>query len=131
MRELARMMPDQSIAAVLNRAGKLTGRQNGWTQGKVCGLRKRLAVAVYREGERAERGQHTLSETATALNISQMTVLRIIRNGVLPAQQLCKGAPWVIKAAALQSAAVRDEAKSRRRRQPLGENPDQEVFIFQ
>ena len=41
-RELARMMPDQSIAAVLNRAGKLTGRQNGWTQGKVCRLRKRL-----------------------------------------------------------------------------------------
>jgi hypothetical protein len=27
VRELARMMPDQSIAAVLNRAGKLTGRQ--------------------------------------------------------------------------------------------------------
>ena len=53
VRELARMMPDQSIAAVLNRAGKLTGRQNGWTQGKVCSLRKRLGVAVYREGERA------------------------------------------------------------------------------
>ena len=63
VRELARMMPDQSIAAVLNRAGKLTGRQNGWTQSKVCSLRKRLAVAVYREGERAERGEYTLSET--------------------------------------------------------------------
>jgi excisionase family DNA binding protein len=131
VRALARMMPDQSIAAVLNRAGKLTGRQNGWTQSKVCSLRKRLAVAVYREGERAERGEYTLSETATALNISQMTVLRMIRNGVLPAQQLCKGAPWVIKAAALQSATVRDEAQSRRRRQPLPENPDQRAFIFQ
>jgi hypothetical protein len=43
-RELGRMMPDQSIAAVLNRAGKLTGRQNGWTQGKVCGLRRRLGA---------------------------------------------------------------------------------------
>ena len=105
MRELARMMPDRSIAAVLNRAGKLTGHQNGWTQGKVCSLRKRLGVAVYREGERAERGELTLSETAAALNISQMTVLRMIRNGVLPAQQLCKGAPWLIKAAALGRAA--------------------------
>ena len=55
--------------------------------------RKRLGVAVYREGERAEKGEVTLSETAAALNISQMTVLRMIRNGVLPAQQLCKGAP--------------------------------------
>ena len=41
---------------------------------------------------RAKRGEVTLSETAAALNISQMTVLRMIRNGVLPAQQLCKGA---------------------------------------
>jgi hypothetical protein len=60
-----------------------------------------------------------------------MTVLRMIRNGVLPAQQLCKGAPWVIKAASLKSAAVRDEAQSRRRRKPLPENPDQQAFIFQ
>jgi excisionase family DNA binding protein len=84
-------------------------------------LRKRLGVAVYREGERTERGEVTLSETAAALNISQMTALRMIRNGVLPAQQLCKGAPWVVKAAALESAAVRDEAQS----------PDQQAFIFQ
>jgi excisionase family DNA binding protein len=131
VRELARTMPDQSVAAVLNRAGKLTGRQNGWTQGKVCRLRRRLGVAVYRDGERAERGEVTLSETAAALNISQMTVLRMIRNGVLPAQQLCKGAPWVVKAAALESAAVRDEAQSRRRRKPLPENPDQQALIFQ
>ena len=131
VRELARMMPDQSIAAVLNRAGKRTGRQNGWTQGKVCSLRKRLGVAVYREGERAERGEYTLSETATALNISQMTVLRMIRKGLLPAQQLCKGAPWVIQVAALESAAVRDEAQSQCQRQPLPENPNQQAFIFQ
>ena len=60
-----------------------------------------------------------------------MTVLRMIRNGVLPVQQLCMGAPWVIKAAVLQSTTVRDEAQSRRRRQPLPENPDQQAFIFQ
>jgi hypothetical protein len=32
VRELARLMPDRAIASVLNRAGKLTGRNNGWTQ---------------------------------------------------------------------------------------------------
>lgn len=30
IRELARMMPDRSIASVLNRSGKKTGRGNGW-----------------------------------------------------------------------------------------------------
>jgi len=34
--ELARQLPDQSIAAVLNRAGKTTGRGNGWTRSRVC-----------------------------------------------------------------------------------------------
>jgi hypothetical protein len=35
----------------------------------------------------------------------------------------------VVKAAALESAVVRDEAQSRRRRKPLPENPDQQAFI--
>src|SRR6476659_1472934 len=35
----ARQMPDQAIAAVLNRAGKKTGRGNGWTRARVCVLR--------------------------------------------------------------------------------------------
>jgi hypothetical protein len=87
------MMPDRSIAAVLNRAGKLTGRQNGWTQSKVCSLRKRLAVAVYREGERAERGEYTLWETAMALNVSQMTVLRMIRNACFLRNSFARARP--------------------------------------
>jgi hypothetical protein len=32
IREVARLMPDQQIARLLNRAGKPTGRGNGWTQ---------------------------------------------------------------------------------------------------
>jgi len=32
---LARLLPDQAIAAVLNRAGKTTGRGNGWTRSGV------------------------------------------------------------------------------------------------
>ena len=31
------------------------------------------------------------------LGVSRMTVLRIIRRGILPAEQLCKAAPWVIR----------------------------------
>jgi len=60
-----------------------------------------------------------------------MTVLRMIRNGVFHAQQLYTGAPWVVKAAALESASVRDEAQSRRRRKPLPENPDRQIFMLQ
>jgi len=130
VRALARMMPDRAIASILNRAGKVTGRHNGWTESRVRGLRNRLGISVYREGERAERGELTLNEAAAGLNVSAMTILRMIRNGVLPARQLCKGAPWVITAADLDNDIVRAEASGRRQR-PLTQNPDQKSFTFQ
>ena len=61
---LARQMPDQAIAAVLNRAGKRTGRGNSWTRARVCVLRNHRRIPPYREGERAERGELTLEEAA-------------------------------------------------------------------
>ena len=70
VRELARLMPDRAIASVLNRAGKRTGRNNGWTQSRVTGLRNRCRIAVYRDGERSERGEVTLDEAASMLNVS-------------------------------------------------------------
>jgi hypothetical protein len=53
---LARLMPDQQIARLLNRAGKPTGRGNGWTKTRVCSFRNHHGIAVYRDGEWAERG---------------------------------------------------------------------------
>lgn len=43
---------DRAIASVLNRAGKRTGRNNGWTQSRVTSLRNRCGIAAYRDGER-------------------------------------------------------------------------------
>lgn len=130
VRELARMASDKTIAAILNRSGQVTGHKNGWTESRVRGLRNRLGVPVYREGERAERGELTLREAATALHVSTMTVLRMIRSGALPARQICKGAPWIIKASDLDTDAVKADARGRRQK-PLTESQDQESFIFQ
>jgi DNA invertase Pin-like site-specific DNA recombinase len=49
---LARQMPDKSIAAVLNRSGKQTGRGNTWTRMRVCSVRTQKGIALYQEGER-------------------------------------------------------------------------------
>jgi hypothetical protein len=49
IRELARLMPDQQIARLLNRAGKPTGRGNGWTKARVCSFRSHHGIAVYRD----------------------------------------------------------------------------------
>jgi hypothetical protein len=97
IRACARLMPDKAIAGMLNRTGKRTGRLNGWTQSRVRGFRNAHGIAVYVDGEWAERGEVTLTEAARMLDLSPMTVLRWIRAGIIPAEQYCKGAPWVIK----------------------------------
>jgi excisionase family DNA binding protein len=130
IRELARLMPDKAIAALLNRAGKPTGRNNGWTQNRVCTFRNHRGIEVYRDGERLQRGELTLDEAATRLNVSAMTVLRMIHRGVIPARQLCKGAPWVIKVADIDTEAARSEAGSRRRAPPTAD-PSQQTLVFQ
>jgi excisionase family DNA binding protein len=129
VRELARLMPDKAIAAVLNRAGKHTGRDKGWTRSRVCTFRNQHGIAVYRDGERAERGELTLDEAAAKLTLSPMTVLRLIRNGTISARQLCRGAPWVIKAEDLERPSVKAATAGRRKR-PLPQDPDQQALAF-
>ena len=59
-----------------------------------------------------------------------MTVLRMIRRGVIPAQHLCKGAPWVIKVEDIETEGVRTEVGGQRRG-PLTADPDQQLMSFQ
>jgi excisionase family DNA binding protein len=119
VRALARQMPDETIAAVLNRSGKSTGHGNSWTRGRICSLRRQYDIAIYRHGERADRGEATLDEAAAALALSQSTIRRLIAEGALPANQHCKGAPWIIRQADLERDEIRRQADARRSRRPL------------
>jgi excisionase family DNA binding protein len=127
---LARQMADGAIAAVLNRAGKKTGRGNGWNRSRVCMIRNHRGIPPYREGERAERGELTLEEAAERLSVSEATVRRLIAQGAIPADQLCKGAPWVIRAGDLDTEAVRCAADARRYRRPQSGNPLQNTLAL-
>ena len=130
IRSCARLMPDKAIAGLLNRMGKRTGRLNGWTQSRVRTFRNTHGIAVYREGERAERGEITLAEAASMLDLSSITVLRHIKAGLLPAKQHCKGAPWVIKQQDVQDEHLIRRLKAGGNRPP-STNPDQQSLIFQ
>ena len=126
VRELARLMPDRQIARLLNRAGKPTGRGNGWTQARVCSFRSHHGIAVHRESEWAERGEITLEAAAQIMDVSVMTALRMVRHRIIKGRQVCRGAPWVIKAEDV--AAYRAQNASRR---PLTANLAQQSFDFQ
>jgi excisionase family DNA binding protein len=105
--ELARLLPDHSIAPVLNRLGIRSARGHGWTQLSVRNFRGAHQIAVYREGERAQRHELILDEAASRLGINKMTVIRLIRDGILPGRQVCAGAPYVIREEDLDRPAVR------------------------
>jgi len=126
IRELARLMPDQQIARLLNRAGKPTGRGNGWTKARVCSFRSHHGIAIYREGEWADRGEISLEAAAQIIDVSVMTALRLVQRGLIKGRQLCRGAPWVIKAE--DAAAYRARNAPQR---PLSADPAQQTFEFQ
>jgi hypothetical protein len=74
--ELARLLPDHSIAPVLNRLGIRSARGQTWTQLRVRNFRGAHHIPVYREGERSERHELILTEAASRLDVSRMTVVR-------------------------------------------------------
>jgi len=130
IRACARLMPDKAIAGLLNRTGKRTGRLNGWTQSRVRSFRNTHGIAVYADGEWAERGEVTLTEAARMLNLNPLTVLRQIHAGIIPAEQYCKGAPWVIKRRSIEDPDLVERAKMCRKG-PSSSSPDQKTLVFQ
>jgi excisionase family DNA binding protein len=128
VRALARQMPDETIAAVLNRSGKSTGHGNSWTRGRICSLRRQYDIAIYRNGEHADRGEATLDEAAAALALSKSTIRRLIAEGALPANQHCKGAPWIIRQADLERDEIRRQADARRSRRPPPDGRQQNLL---
>ncbi len=126
VRELARLMPDRQIARLLNRTGKPTGYGNGWTEQRVRSFRKHHDIAVHRDGEWAERGEISLDAAAQIIGVTKMTALRMIRRGDLKGRQVCKGAPWVIKAQDVATLAARKQPPG-----PVTRIPTQQTFEFQ
>jgi len=124
IRELARQVPDLRIASILNRAGKRTGPENTWNEVRVRVFRSDHGIEVYREGERAERGELNELEAAQVLGTCRMTVHRLIKRGILKAQQACQGAPWVIKAEALSAIKIGPRGRS------VTSSPNQQILQF-
>ena len=127
VRGLARQQGDGAIAATLNRLGKRTGRGNPWTEGRVRSFRQHQGIPAHRPGEMAERGELTLEMAAGRLDVSKMTVLRLISAGTLTAKQVCKGAPWAIQESQIIALTGSNAAPAG----PQTRHPDQEVLQFQ
>ena len=53
----------------------------------------------------------TLAETAERLGVGESSAHRLIKKKMLPARQVCKGAPWVISGADLERVDFRERSQ--------------------
>jgi hypothetical protein len=67
VRMLARIEPGARIASILNRNRRRTAHGQRWTARRICSLRNNHGIPVYREGERQDRGEMSVSEAAGIL----------------------------------------------------------------
>jgi hypothetical protein len=60
------------------------------------------------------------------MDVSVMTALRMVRHGIVKGRQVCRGAPWAIKAEDVAAYRARNDSQ-----RPLTANPAQQSFDFQ
>lgn len=105
MRSMATRWSDTDIAATLNRMGMETGQGKTWTARRVGSLRTVHKIIGYRSAEK--NGEWlTLTEAAKKLGVTAHRVRRLIKEGVLPTEQVVPDAPHQIRATDLESKQV-------------------------
>ena len=105
MRSMASRWSDEDIAASLNRMGMPTGQGKTWTAHRVSSVRRVNGIHAYRSAEKSGEWL-TMSEAARALGVTHHRVRRLIKDGILLAEQVVPGAPYQIRAADLQCERV-------------------------
>ena len=110
--ELAKGWNDANIASMLNRSGLLTGKGNNWNETRVKNLRRENDIPVFSKSQ--PRTWKTMLEASALLGVSNCVIRTMVRNRILPARQIAKGAPWMIDDTDLELPAVRNYAKQAR-----------------
>ena len=100
IQSMASRWSDDDIAATLNRMGMPTGQGKTWTAHRVSSLRRVRGIHAYRSAEK--NGEWlTMSEAAATLSVTNHRIRRLIKDGILNAEQVVPGAPYQIRASDL------------------------------
>lgn len=105
IRSMATRWSDEDIAATLNRMGLPTGQGKTWTAHRVSSLRRVRGIRAYKSAEK-DGEWLTMSEAAAKLGVSNHQIRKLIKAGVLAAEQVVPDAPYQIRASDLQDERV-------------------------
>ena len=109
MRSMASKWSDEHIAATLNRMGLPTGQGKTWTVHRVSSVRLVNDIHAYRSAHK-DGEWLTMSEAASQLGVNNHRIRRLIKDGVLRAEQVVPRAPYQNRANDLLDQKVIDAA---------------------
>lgn len=106
LRRLAGHWPDKELAVSLNRMLCKTSDGESWTTVRVREMRERLGLPDY-DPDKSDGRHISLAKAAEHLGICRGSAQTLVEKGILPAQQMMKGAPFLVPVEALSSETVR------------------------
>jgi len=105
LREMAGRWSDEAIAACLNRMGMRTGQDKTWNAKRVSSIRRVNDIPGYLSADK-DGPYRTMTEAAKELGVTNHVIRRLIKDGILPADQVVDGAPYQIRDEDLHSEPV-------------------------
>ena len=105
MRSMSSRWSDEDIAATLNRMGMRTGHGKTWTAHRVGSMRTVHGIHAYRSADKDGKWL-TMTEAAKELGVTNHVIRRLIKDGLLAAEQVVADAPYQIRASDLHNNAI-------------------------
>src|ERR1700744_1226986 len=109
IRSMASRWSDQDIATTLNRMALPTGQGKTWTAHRVGSIRRVRDIHAYKSAEK-DGVWLTMREAAQRCGVTSHRIRKLIKAGILPAEQVVPGAPFQIRAADLDAPSVVEAA---------------------
>ena len=126
IRTLRAVCDDSGIAHALNRTN-VACRSGRWTAGTVRAIRERHGIPPFDMKEKQSRGLLSQAEAAQRLDVSAMSVHRLVQSAILPADQPSPGLPCIIRESDLAAPEVQQAVHRIRSNlpKPLPADPNQ------
>lgn len=96
---------DDSIARVLNKLGRKTGKGNRWNETRVKSCRRRDGITGQKRTKK-DPDLLSLGQSSRYLSVGHSTIAKLVDNGKIEKNQIVPWAPWEIKKTDLDSESV-------------------------
>ena len=101
---MAPLHSDDVIAMVLGKLGRKTGKGSRWTSTRVRVARRKYCKGI--KNSKTNKNVLTIAQVQHHFGVSKTTIMRLIDENLLEAEQVVPYAPYAIEKSALDSELV-------------------------